>query len=67
MDKNIYQRRCHIIANLFMKTYEQYIVCLSEQNGVFEIILHDGAIVVIREDTSWKEIVGKMEDKDKCQ
>ena len=67
MDKTHYQKRCKVIADLFMKTYEHYIVCLAEQDSVFEIILHTGKVITIDEKTSWKEIVGEMEDKDKCQ
>lgn len=62
MDK--YYKRCRIITDLFMKTYEQYIICLSEEDDdKFEIILDDGTIIIIRDDTSWKDITELMKDK----
>ena len=61
MDK--YYKRYKIISNLFLKTYEQYIICLSEQDGVFEIILHTGDVIIINDETSWKDIVEFMKDK----
>ena len=61
MDK--YYKRYKIISNLFLKTYEQYIICLSEQDGVFEIILHTGDVIIINDETSWKDITEFMKDK----
>ena len=59
-----YYKRCRIITDLFMKTYEQYIICLSEEDDdKFEIILDDGTIIIIRDDTSWKDITELMKDK----
>ncbi len=62
MDK--YYKRCRIITDLFLKTYEEYIICLSEEDDdKFEIILDDGTIIIIRDDTSWKDITELMKDK----
>lgn len=58
-----YYKRCRIITDLFMKTYEEYIICLEEHNHIFEIILHTGDIVIINEETTWKDITELMKDK----
>ena len=59
-----YYKRCRIITDLFLKTYEEYIICLSEEDDdKFEIILDDGTIIIIRDDTSWKDITELMKDK----
>jgi hypothetical protein len=62
MDK--YYKRCRIITDLFLKTYEEYIICLSEEDDdKFEIILHTGDVIIINDDTSWKHITEFMKDK----
>ena len=61
MDK--YYKRCRIITDLFLKTYEDYIICLEEDSqGIFEIILHTGDIIIINDETSWKDITEFMKD-----
>ena len=63
MDK--YYKRCRIISALFMKTYEDYIICLEEdsEGKKFEIILHTGDVIIINDDTNWKDITELMKDK----
>jgi hypothetical protein len=48
-----------------MKTYEDYIICLEEdsEGKKFEIILHTGDVIIINDDTNWKDITDFMKDK----
>ena len=60
---NNYQKRCKINAELFMKTYIDFIISLSESNGFFEIVLNTGKIITIRDKTSWKYTTAEIETK----
>ena len=57
---DLYHRRSKIICDIFMKTYNDFIVVFTKWNDVFEIILQNGTKIMIYGKTKWKDIVETM-------
>ena len=62
---DLYHKRSRIIADIFMKHYSNYIICFTKFNDIYELILDDGIILKIKEDTTWNEIVDKLKHNSK--
>ena len=62
---DLYHRRSRIICDIFMKHYHNYIICFTKYNDTYELILDNGIILKIKEDTTWNEIVDKLRQNSK--
>lgn len=57
---DLYHKRSRIIADIFVQHYHDYITCFTKHNDIYELILDNGIILKIEEDTTWNEIVDKL-------
>ena len=57
---DLYHKRSRIIADIFMKTYNDFIVVFTKWNDVYEIILQNGLKIMIYGKTKWTDIVEIM-------
>ena len=57
---DLYHKRSRIIANIFVQHYHNYITCFTKYNDTYELILDNGIILKIKEDTRWGDIVDKL-------
>ena len=57
---DLYHKRSRIICDIFLKHYSNYITCFTKYNDTYELILDNGIILKIKEDTTWNEIVDKL-------
>ena len=62
---NLYHKRSKVICDIFLKHYSNYIICFTKYNDTYELILDDGIIISIEEDTTWNEIVDKLKHNSK--
>ena len=62
---DLYHKRSRIITDLFVKHYHNYITCFTKHNGTYELILDNGVIIHIKEDTRWEEVVNKLRENSK--
>mgnify|MGYP003648188682 CR=1 FL=1 len=62
---DLYHKRSKVICDIFMKHYSNYIICFTKFNDIYELILDDGIILKIKEDTTWNEIVDKLKHNSK--
>ena len=62
---DLYHKRSRIIADIFFKHYHNYIICFTKFNDIYELILDNGIILKIKEDTQWKEIVDTLRQNSK--
>ncbi len=62
---DLYHKRSRIIADIFMKHYHNYIICFTKYNDTYELILDNGIILKIKEDTRWGDIVDKLRQNSK--
>ena len=60
---DLYHKRSRIIADIFVRSYSNYIVCFTKENDKYELILDNGIILKIKEDTKWTDIVEIMKQK----
>ena len=60
---DLYHRRSKIICDIFVKHYHNYITCFTKHNDIYELILDNGIILKIEENTRWNEIVEIMRRK----
>ena len=57
---NLYHKRSKVICDIFLSHYHDYITCFTKHNDTYELILDDGIILKIKEDTTWNEIVDML-------
>ena len=62
---DLYHKRSRIIADIFMKTYNDFIVVFTKWNDVYEIILQNGLKIMIYGKTKWIDIVEIMRQNTK--
>ena len=62
---DLYHKRSRIIADIFIKHYSNYIICFTKHNDTYELILDNGIILKIKEDTKWNDIVDKLRQNTK--
>ena len=62
---DLYHKRSRIICDIFMKHYHNYIICFTKFNDTYELILDNGIVISIEEDTTWNEIVDKLKQNSK--
>ena len=62
---DLYHKRSIIIADIFMKTYNDFIVVFTKWNDVYEIILQNGLKIMIYGKTKWIDIVEIMRQNTK--
>ena len=62
---DLYHKRSRIICDIFLKHYHNYIICFTKYNDTYELILDNGIILKIKEDTQWKEIVDTLRQNSK--
>ena len=62
---DLYHKRSRIIADIFMKHYSNYIICFTKYNDTYQIILDNGIVISIEEDTRWGDIVDKLKQNSK--
>ena len=60
---DLYHKRSKIIADIFIKQYSNYITCFTKHNDIYELILDNGIILKIKENTRWNDIVDFMRRK----
>jgi hypothetical protein len=60
---DLYHRRSKIICDIFVQHYHNYITCFTKHNDIYELILDNGIILKIEENTRWNEIVEIMRRK----
>ena len=61
---DLYHKRSRIIADIFVRSYSNYIVCFTKENDKYELILHNGTIITIHDETKWKDVVEIMEQNE---
>ena len=57
---DLYHKRSRIIADIFVRSYSNYIVCFTKENDKYELILDNGTIIKIHDQTNWKDVVEIM-------
>ncbi len=57
---DLYHKRSKIICDIFMRSYSNYIVCFTKENDKYELILDNGTIIKIHDQTNWKDVVEIM-------
>ena len=60
---DLYHKRSRIIADIFLKTYSDYIVVFTKFNDVYELILQNGIKIMLYAKTKWNDIVDIMKQK----
>ena len=57
---DLYHKRSRIIADIFMKTYCDFIIVFTKWNDTYELILQNGFKIMIYGKTKWDDIVELM-------
>ena len=57
---DLYHKRSRIICDIFVQHYHDYITCFTKHNDIYELILDNGIVISIEEDTKWGDIVDKL-------
>ena len=61
----LYHKRSKIICDIFLSHYHDYITCFTKHNDTYELILDNGIILKIEENTKWNDIVDIMRQNSK--
>ena len=57
---DLYHKRSRIIADIFMKKYNDFIIIFTKYNDTYELILHTGLKIILYVKTKWDDIVEIM-------
>ena len=57
---DLYHKRSRIIKDIFMKTYNDFIIVFTKWNDTYELILHTGLKIILYVKTKWTDIVEIM-------
>ena len=57
---DLYHRRSKIICDIFMRTYNDFIVIFTKYNDTYELILQNGLKIMLYGKTKWTDIVEIM-------
>lgn len=57
---DLYHKRSRIIADIFMKKYNEFIIIFTKYNDTYELILHTGLKIILYVKTKWDDIVEIM-------
>lgn len=62
---DLYHKRSRIIADIFMKKYNDFIIIFTKYNDTYELILHTGLKIILYVKTKWDDIVEIMRQNSK--
>ncbi len=62
---DLYHKRSRIIADIFMKKYNDFIIIFTKYNDTYELILHTGLKIILYVKTKWDDIVEIMRQNTK--
>ena len=57
---DLYHKRSRIIADIFLRTYNDFIIIFTKYNDTYELILHTGLKIILYVKTKWDDIVEIM-------
>jgi len=60
---DLYHKRSRIITDIFLRTYNDFIIVFTKYNDTYELILHTGLKIILYVKTKWTDIVEIMKNK----
>jgi len=59
---DLYHKRSRIIKDIFLRTYNDFIIVFTKFNDTYELILHTGLKIILYVKTKWTDIVEIMKN-----